>query len=165
MPSELLIEERERERSGKKMAFVIAYIDSSVLLRIVLGEPNPLAEWDQIDAAACRATLLAVEVHRTLDRLLASERADRRRACRETRRDIADSCSALECVALDDQVLASRVAAVRRTSLATLDAIHLATAILYRAIQPPDERPLLFATHDSQLARAARAMNFEVIGA
>lgn len=35
----------------------------------------------------------------------------------------------------------------------------------YRSAQPPDERPLLFATHDTQLARAARAMHFEVIGA
>ena len=67
-------------------------------------------------------------------------------------------------VAMDEEILelASRPLP---TSLATLDAIHLASALASRAAQPPAERPLLFATHDSQLARAARAMNFEVIGA
>ena len=46
----------------------------------------------------------------------------------------------------------------------TLDAIHLVSAIIYRDAQPPDERPILFATHDHQLAAAARAMRFDVIG-
>jgi hypothetical protein len=37
--------------------------------------------------------------------------------------------------------------------------------MIYRSAQPSDERPILFATHDLALARAARAMHFEVIGA
>jgi hypothetical protein len=36
--------------------------------------------------------------------------------------------------------------------------------MLYRAGQPPDERPILFATHDVALAAAAKAMHFDVIG-
>lgn len=51
------------------------------------------------------------------------------------------------------------------TPVATLDALHLATAMIYRAGQPPDERPIVFATHDLALGRAARAMQFDVIGA
>jgi hypothetical protein len=45
-----------------------------------------------------------------------------------------------------------------------LDALHLATAMLYRTTQSRDERPILFATHDVQLAKAAKAMLFDVIG-
>jgi predicted nucleic acid-binding protein len=51
------------------------------------------------------------------------------------------------------------------TPLATLDAMHLATAMIFRAGQSPDERPIVFATHDAALARAAAAMEFEVSGA
>ena len=37
--------------------------------------------------------------------------------------------------------------------------------MIFRGKQPEDERPILFATHDKQLARGARAMNFDVLGA
>jgi predicted nucleic acid-binding protein len=45
--------------------------------------------------------------------------------------------------------------------LKTLDAIHLATAIGCRK----ETGDLAFATHDKQLARAARALGFAVLGA
>jgi predicted nucleic acid-binding protein len=51
------------------------------------------------------------------------------------------------------------------TPLGTLDALHLATAMLYRATHQSGEHPIIFATHDVELARAARAMRFDVIGA
>ncbi len=47
--------------------------------------------------------------------------------------------------------------------LATLDALHLATAGAVRLRRSPAE--LVFATHDKQLGRVAEAMGFEVIGA
>jgi predicted nucleic acid-binding protein len=47
------------------------------------------------------------------------------------------------------------------TALGTLDAIHLATALQLR-----DEYPALaFATHDRELATAARSVGFTVEGA
>jgi len=42
-----------------------------------------------------------------------------------------------------------------------LDAINLATALLFREREQPD---LLFATHDRQQGRAALAVGFEVFG-
>jgi predicted nucleic acid-binding protein len=45
--------------------------------------------------------------------------------------------------------------------LKTLDSIHLATALLWR---DANKSELVFATHDEQLARAARALNFQVLG-
>jgi predicted nucleic acid-binding protein len=48
----------------------------------------------------------------------------------------------------------------RATSLATLDAIHLATALAIR-----DELPgMIFATHDDELGVAASSMGFDVQG-
>jgi predicted nucleic acid-binding protein len=47
---------------------VIAYLDSSVLLRIVLGQPGRLQEWSEIEAAV-GSRLVEVECLRTLDRL------------------------------------------------------------------------------------------------
>jgi len=41
------------------------YIDSSVLLRVILGEPEPLASWDQIDAAVS-SELIRLECLRTI---------------------------------------------------------------------------------------------------
>ena len=46
------------------------------------------------------------------------------------------------------------------TTLGTLDAIHLASALVLRE-EVPD---LVFATHDRQPAIGARALGFEVIG-
>lgn len=59
-----------------------------------------------------------------------------------------------------DDVVLTHAADPFPTTLASLDAIHVATAILIKAHY--DE--LLFATHDAELAQAARAMGFRVLG-
>lgn len=46
-------------------------------------------------------------------------------------------------------------------SLGTLDAIHLVTALLWREATDTDPA---FATHDTRLATAARALGLRVIG-
>ncbi len=141
---------------------MIAYLDSSVLLRIVLREPNPLAEWEQLTAGVT-STLTRVETARTLDR-------DRVIGIRgdvevyEKTAEIADILSRVDTIPIEASVL-DEAARSLTVVVGTLDAIHLASAILFRASQRDDERPILFATHDKQLATAARAMHFEVIGA
>jgi len=77
---------------------------------------------------------------------------------------IADILSRVDAIPIDASVL-DEAARSLTVVVGTLDAIHLASAILFRASQPHDERPVLFATHDKQLARAARAMSFDVLGA
>ena len=47
------------------------------------------------------------------------------------------------------------------TALGTLDAIHLATALVWREGKQED---LVMATHDTALAVAARASGFRVVG-
>lgn len=140
---------------------MIAYIDASVLLRVVLTQDNPLEEWNDLEGGVA-SSLLAVEGYRTLDQLWhRNELTDSELA--EKRVLFTTFIPHLEIQPLDERVL-ELAAQPLPTSLATLDAIHLATAMLYRAGQPPDERPIVFATHDVALARAAKAMHFDVIG-
>ena len=47
------------------------------------------------------------------------------------------------------------------TVVKTLDAVHLASALLF---QEDRGEPLVFATHDAQQATAARALGFECVG-
>ena len=63
---------------------MIAYVDTSVLLRVALGQADALPEWRQVDRGVTSA-LTSVEGLRTLDRLrlrarLADAEVARRRA-------------------------------------------------------------------------------------
>jgi predicted nucleic acid-binding protein len=140
---------------------VIAYLDTSVVLRVVLEQAAPLREWDELYAGVS-STLLRVECQRSLDRLwhngsVAEEKIALKSAAVEL------LIRRLDLVELDERVLAI-AARPFPVPLGTLDSLHLATAIMYRDAQEPDERPIYFATHDAQLARAAKAMHFDVIG-
>lgn len=138
---------------------MIAFIDSSVVLRKLFGEPHPLAEWRQIDAAY-GSRLLPIEIGRVIDRCrLAGQITDDDVASlhQESGRILAS----IEILALSDAIL-ERAEGPMPTQLGSLDAIHLATALeLARA---HGVRPIV-ATHDLQLARAARAFGLEVRGA
>lgn len=135
-----------------------AYLDSSVILRLVLDEPGRLREWDDIDTAVT-SELAQVECLRTLDRLRArggldSEDLAIRRAA------VFRLCEAVELVDLGKPVLA-RAADQFPTPLGTLDALHLATALLWKQWR---SQTLVFATHDAQLGTAARSVGLEVYG-
>ena len=140
---------------------IAAYIDASVLIRIVLREPNPLQEWDELELGVS-SHLLRVECHRTMHRLWLHNQLDD--AEYEAKRmKIETMLGYLELVAVDEHVLAQATEAVP-VAITSLDALHLVSAMQYRSAQPSDERPLIFATHDVALAHAARAMHFDVIG-
>jgi len=137
---------------------VIAYLDSSVLLRVALGEPGRLAEWETIEDGATSA-LAEVECLRTLDRLrLRGALSDPELAI--GRRAVWQMLEALELVQLAPPVL-RRAADPFPTPLGTLDALHLATALAWR-----EERGtvLVLATHDAELGVAAAACGLDVIG-
>lgn len=137
---------------------MIAYIDSSVILRLVLGQTNALAEWKQIDRGVSSA-LTRVEVLRTLDRLrlrtaIGDTEISRRRAVILQRLDL------LEVVDVDAIVL-DRAAQPMPTEIGTLDSIHLASALLWRERSNAE---LVMATHDRRLGIAAQAHGFRVVG-
>jgi predicted nucleic acid-binding protein len=137
---------------------VIAYVDASVLLRVALGQPDALREWRQIQQGVS-STLVMTENLRTLDRLrLRAGLADADVASR--RATILQVVASLEQVEIDAVVL-DRAAQPMPTELGTLDAIHLATAILWKEMSRVD---LVMATHDEALALAAQAHGMPVIG-
>jgi len=137
---------------------VIAYVDASILLRLALGQPDALPEWRQIDQGVASA-LAMIECLRTLDRLrLRAGLPDSEVATR--RATILALIASLELVEVDSVVL-DRAAQPMPTELGTLDAIHLATAPLWKDQTRTD---LTMATHDAALALGARAHGLRIVG-
>ncbi len=135
-----------------------AYLDSSVLLRKVLGEPGMLSQWKDVEAGVSSA-LIEVECLRTIDRLkLRGTLTAKQAAGHHTK--MFELFDAIEVVEISRPIL-SKASAPFPTPLGTLDAIHLATALAYRDIRGIK---LTMATHDKMLANAARAMGLAVIG-
>lgn len=137
---------------------MIAYVDASVLLRLALGQSDALTEWPRIRRGVASA-LVITEGLRTLDRLRLRAKLDD--ADLATRRAaILALAGSLELVEVDGVVL-DRAAQPMPTELGTLDAIHLATALLWKEMAGV---PLVMATHDTALAIGARAHGLNVVG-
>ena len=137
---------------------MIAYIDTSALLRIVLREPGALEELRTYDGLVS-SELIAVESARTIDRLrlqgsLTTEEAAIRL------RVVSDWLEAIDLVLLRPPVL-SRASEPMPMPLGTLDAVHLATALIWR--DRMGTLPMM-ATHDAALGLAARTFGFDVRG-
>jgi predicted nucleic acid-binding protein len=138
---------------------VIAYLDTSALLRLVLRERGSLEELLAAKTLVS-SELLAVESLRTLDRLrlqgaLSVEDAASRRAT------VSQWLEAVDLVLVQRPILA-RASEPFPTPLGTLDALHLATALVWRDRM---QQTLVMATHDRDLAVAARSFGIEAIGA
>ena len=138
---------------------MIAYVDTSVPLRILLGQPRRLRQWGRWERGYT-SELMGVEIRRVLDRL--------RLACVLDDEGLAsahEKCarieSALGRVDVTRTVL-QRAGLPMPTAVKTLDALHLASALI---LQERIEDRLVFATHDAQQAVAARALGFLCIGA
>jgi len=135
---------------------VRSYVDSSVLLRRILDEPDPLASWTRI-SDPFTSELTRIECLRTLDRARVQGRiADRTLA--QVRRSILQTLAGFTIVELDERIK-GRAADPFPTLIRTLDAIHLATAIAVRG----DASDIAFATHDRELAIAAESLGFDLL--
>ena len=134
------------------------YVDSSVILRLALGETSPLVTGGSLDDGVTSA-LLGLECLRTLDRLRLA-RPDRALELSKTRASIYGIMRSLAVIEVTHAVL-ERASHPLPVPLGTLDAIHLASALLYRE---QEDVELAVATHDAQLALAAAALGFEVMG-
>lgn len=138
---------------------MIGYFDSSVILRKVLGQDGSLQGWAQL-SGRCTSGVTRLECARTLDRarLLGTWQAE---ALLERQVAINAVLAAIDELEITAAVL-TRAGQPLPVPLATLDAIHLASALLWRDQQADDE--FVFATHDRALGRAARAMGLAVMG-
>ena len=133
------------------------YIDTSVVLRILFREADPVEIWGKWNRALS-SNLWRVEALRNVDRLrLASELSDEDVA--DLVREIQTVHETLAIYPLTERIL-QRASETFPTVVGTLDAIHLATALAIREVEPID----YLLTHDGQLATAARSVGFTVIG-
>ena len=138
---------------------MIAYLDSSVLLRFVLDQPGQLAEFDNADHKVT-SVLAQSECLRAVDNARArGELDDEQYDAR--RRAVFAKLRRVERVNVARSVL-RRAEGMFPAAIVTLDAIHVATALQWRDRREPD---LVFATHDRQQSKVARLLGFEVIGA
>jgi predicted nucleic acid-binding protein len=134
-----------------------AYLDASVLLRVVLRQPSPF-DLDTV-ALGVSSSLVEVECLRTLDcARVQGDLSDKKvTAARAVLFDILEEVTMVE---LTKSVL-RRAAQPLPTPLRTLDALHLATALIWRETH---DQPLMMATHDVALGAAARAHSMPVVG-
>jgi len=137
---------------------VIAYVESSVILRLVLGQAGALREWRTLDSGATSA-LAEVECLRTLDRLRLTEGIAELQIA-ERRAAVYDVLSSLAIIELSRPVL-SRASQPLPVTLGTLDALHLASALAWRESTGDD---VVLATHDARLGAAARALGLDTVG-
>lgn len=137
---------------------MIRYVDSSVVLRAVLGQRGALSGSDE-PGHSITSALTRVECLRTLDRLRLEENLSDDEIVRR-REAVFRLIGSLVLVDVTPPVL-ERAAQPLPTALGTLDAIHLTTALLWQEVEA---EPVSFATHDLALARAARACGLAVIG-
>ena len=134
------------------------YLDTSTVLRVLLRQPRPLSIWGRWERAYT-SEILALEARRAVDRLRLEGVLDdtgvatAHESLRRLERTIGK-------VALTRAVL-QRAALPMPTVVKTLDAVHLASALL---LSERRQVALTFATHDEQQATAARALGFECVG-
>ena len=135
-----------------------AYVDTSVLLRLVLREAGALEELRSYDGLVS-SELIAVESARTIDRLRSHGALSTEEAAVRARA-VSEWLEAVDLVLLRPPVL-SIASEPLHVPLGTLDALHLATALIWRDRIGP--LPIV-ATHDTALGMAARTFGFEVRG-
>jgi predicted nucleic acid-binding protein len=137
---------------------MIAYLDSSVLLRVLLNQPKSLSEFSKL-TRPITSKILRTECLRTLDRF--------RRANLLTEdehlsvlKEFHECLDSVEWIGVSDRVL-ERAGSYFPLSLGTLDAIHLSSALLWKEQTSMDCK---FLTHDLVLKKAASAAGFQVLG-
>jgi len=134
------------------------YLDTSVVLSRFLGQPNALRSWGTWDRVFT-SVLMRAEFFRTLDRLrLENSIDDSERVALS--QHFFTLWEATYRIPLSPAVL-ERAAEPFPTVLGTLDALHLASALVIARAY--DDRPTLL-THDRQLSQAANALGLPTEG-
>jgi uncharacterized protein len=137
----------------------MVYAESSVLVRIVAGQGQPLRDWESIETPFASA-LIEIETPRAIDRLRrAGEMSDADAVAAATR--CREALRTFRLMDIDPAVRL-RASGPFAVPIRSLDAIHLASALLWREANPNEE--LVMATHDERLAKAAQAHGLSVIG-
>jgi hypothetical protein len=130
------------------------YLDSSIVLRVLLDQPRKLSVWAEWEKAYS-SELLGVECRRVIDRLRLENALDDETLA-QTVEQLGKIEKAITRVRLTKPIIQAASKSMP-TIVNTLDAFHLVSAIAIRDRRAAD---LFFATHDWQQATAARALGF-----
>lgn len=137
---------------------MIVYLDTSIVLRVLLKEPKRLHSWGDWEEAAS-SDLMGVEARRAIDRSRLDAAINDEQVA-ELHRQLRQVEIRLRRISLNRRIL-GRAAQPMATAVKTLDAIHLASALLFQEMR---RASVLFVTHDAQQTTAARALGFECTG-
>ena len=130
------------------------YLDTSVVLRPLLDQPQKLSSWGEWETAYS-SELMGVECRRVIDRLRLESIFDDKEVAQAIERLILVE-KTIKRIRLNKSIIHA-ASKTMPTIVKTLDAFHLTSAIAVRERRGID---LLFATHDTQQATAARALGF-----
>lgn len=136
---------------------MLAYLDASVLLRVIFGEANRLKEFTQIKTAVS-SELIRVETLRTIERIRHEKRLSEETSVKRIELFYKFQ-EKMDLIPIHREVL-NRACQPFPVVVGSLDALHLASAILYRERISQD---LVFCTHDKALSAAARVVGFIVL--
>ncbi len=134
------------------------YLDSSVILRNLLGSPRRYDDFKKYERIGS-SEIVHIECHRVLDRYR-MEKVLTDDQVAELKYGLNGILAGMHIIELTDAVK-MRAAESFPTIIGTLDAIHLATAMLWKRLTGPD---ITIVTHDRQMASCARALGFTVNG-
>jgi uncharacterized protein len=137
---------------------MIVYVDTSIVMRLVLNEENASTS-DLKGSAVIASELFSVEARRVIERekYRGTLTEDDVAVFHETLNAVEES---IDFIGVTKAVLA-RASLPMPAPIKTLDAIHLATALMFRE---ESHKEVMFATHDERLALVARMLDFPVIG-
>jgi len=133
---------------------MIVYLDSSVIVRPLFDQPAQLKSWGQWDAAYS-SELLSVECRRAIDRLRLLALYDDNQVGAAVER-LGKIERTIKRIRLTKSIILA-ASKTMPTIVKTLDAFHLVSALAVRERRGIE---LVFATHDTQQAVAARALGF-----
>ena len=134
------------------------YLDSSTVLRVLFRQPDRLVEWGSWEEAYS-SELMGVEARRAIDRLRLESSLDDEGVA-QAKEELRRIEAGIDLVPITRPVL-RRAGQPMASPVKTLDAIHLATAVM---LQEHLGTSVVFATHDDRQGLAARALGCECRG-
>ena len=133
---------------------MIVYLDTSVVLRPLLDQSRKLSSWGEWEDAYS-SELMGVECRRVIDRLRLESIFHDKEVAQAIERLIQIE-KTIKRIRLNKSIIHA-ASKTMPTIVKTLDAFHLTSAIAVRERRGVE---LLFATHDTRQATAARALGF-----
>ena len=135
---------------------MIVYLDSSVILRKIFNQPGAFAYWSEIQEAGT-SELTLVECSRVIDRFRLTGNLNDQ-AIADAKKDFRQVIEGMFIFEIDGEII-SGAAGSFPTVVGALDAIHLHTALLWKAKSGLD---IQVATHDKQMETCAKALNLKL---